>query len=255
MAATDPSDEVEVFPNAPITEAVLEFQVRLEGDPHLGRLSLIQDGIKGRYPQRHDSKIISSGVQLPAGSMTPWATAEARQVGYAFVSADGKQTVQARLNGFGFSRLKPYESWKSFRRDALEMWEHYKKLARPDRITRIGLRYINRLEIPLPISDFSEYILTKLDIAPGLPNAVSAIALQAVIRDADSGAGVIINESIDPNSASTTHLPLIFDIDAFKEVDLPHDSPDIWKIVATLRRLKDDFFFKSFTEKAKELFR
>lgn len=255
MAGGEQSDEVELFPNAPITEAVLEFQLRLEGDPHLGRLAVIQDTIKGSYPTRRDSKILSAGVQLPAGSMTPWANAEAKQVGYAFLSADGKQTIQARLNAFGFSRLKPYESWKSFRRDAHEMWEHYKKIARPERITRIGLRYINRIEIPLPIKDFSEYLLTKLDIASGLPNAISAMALQAVLRDADTGAGVILNQSIDPNNDSSDHLPLVFDIDAFKEVDLPADSGDLWNIVAILRRIKDDFFFKSFTEKAKELFR
>ncbi len=187
--------------------------------------------------------------------MTPWTNAEAKQVGFTFVSADGRQTIQARLNGYGFSRLKPYESWKKFRRDAAEMWEHYKKLALPDRVTRIGLRYINRVEIPLPINDFSEYILTKLDIAPGLPNAISAMVSQAVIRDSATGIGVILNQAIDPNKPSTTHLPLIFDIDAFKEVDLPPDSAELWQIVAMLRRMKDDFFFKSFTEKAKELFR
>lgn len=255
MSQIETGEEVEIFPNAPITEAVLEFQLRLEGDPHLGRLALVQDGILSKYPQRRDTRIVSGGIQLPAGSLTPLASAEAKQTGYQFISADGRQLIQARMNAYGFSRLNPYQSWKSFRREAAELWDHFKKIARPERITRIGLRYINRIEIPLPIDDFGDYVLTKLDIAPGLPSAVSAMAIHAVVRDSTSGAGVIINEAIDQSTTSSTHLPLIFDIDAFKEVDLDPDSVELWKDVGTLRKLKDEFFFKSFTDKAKELFR
>ncbi len=250
---TDP--DIEVFPNAPITEAVLEFQVRLKGDAHLGQLALVQEKVKGRYPQRRESRVLSGGIQLAANSLTPWTSAEAKQVGFTFVSPDGKQILHARLNAFGYSRLKPYASWKEFRREALDLWGHFKSVAQPERVTRVGLRYINRVELPLPINDFADYVLTKLDIAPGLPDAISAMALTAVLNDTNTGSGIILNQSVDPRGPESGKLPLIFDIDAFKETDLDPDGPDLWTLVSELRKLKDDFFFKSFTEKAKELFR
>ena len=246
--------EYETFKNAPITEAVLEFQLRLQGDPHLGRMALVQDGIQDKYPTRKESRFVSAGIQIPAAA-APWTSVETKQVGYTFTAADGRQIVHARLNAYGFSRLKPYTSWKDFRGQARTLWDHFKKIALPDRVTRVGLRYINRIELPLPVAEFKDYILTKPDIAPGLPIMVSAYALQMVIQDAGTGCGVTINQGIDPSCATPKVLPLIFDIDAFKEVDLAAEAQEIWTLVDQLRSLKNEVFFKSLTEKAKELFR
>lgn len=246
--------EYETFKNAPITEAVLEFQLRLQGDAHLGRMALVQDEIAGQYPQRKDSRFVSAGIQVPSAA-APWTSVETKQVGYTFTSPDGKQIVHARINAFGFSRLRPYPSWKDFRGEAQRLWGHFRKVALPERITRVGLRYINRIELPLPVTEFKDYILTKPDIAPGLPSAVSTYALQMVIHDPSSGCGVTIHQTIDPVGTVSKTLPLIFDIDAFKPVDLPADSPEAWTLVEQLRTLKNEVFFKSLTEKAKERFR
>lgn len=246
--------DYETFKNAPITEAVLEFQLQLQGDPHLGRMALVQDGIKGQYPVRKDSRFVSAGIQIPAVA-APWTSVEAKQVGFTFTSSDGKQIVHARINAFGFSRLSPYPSWREFRGESHKVWDHFKNIALPERISRVGLRYINRIELPLPLVDFKEYLLTKPDIATGLPSMVSAYALQMVVHDPGTDCGAVINQAIDPSGATPKSLPIIFDIDAFKVVDFTADSPEIWTLVDQLRILKNEVFFKSLTEKAKELFR
>ena len=63
--------------------------------------------------------------------------------GYLFTSVDGRQVVQARLDGFTFSRLKPYDKWESLRDEARELWQHYVQIASPETVTRVALRYIN----------------------------------------------------------------------------------------------------------------
>ena len=163
--------------------------------------------------------------------------------------------VHARLDAFGFSRLKPYVSWKDFCGQARALWDHFVEIALADRVTRVGLRYINRIELPLPLTDFNDYILTRPNIAPGLPSTVTTYALQMVLQDVQPGCGVTINQGLDPSGATAEMLPLIFDIDAFTDVDLAADDEGVWKLVERLRLVKNEVFFKSLTEKAKELFR
>ena len=40
------------------------------------------------------------------------------QLGFRYTNADRKQVIQAGINGFTFSRLRPYEDWMSLRREA-----------------------------------------------------------------------------------------------------------------------------------------
>jgi hypothetical protein len=72
-------------------------------------------------------------------------------IGWRFVSPDKLHVFQARLNGFTFSRLPPYVDWESFRTEARRLWDLYRAVANPIAPTRIAVRYINRLDLPLPI--------------------------------------------------------------------------------------------------------
>ena len=65
--------------------------------------------------------------------------------------------------------------------------------ARPNRLKRLALRYINRIEIPLPIRDFKDYLLTIPEIAPGLPQALSNFIMRLVIPNPEMEATAVIN--------------------------------------------------------------
>jgi len=49
-------------------------------------------------------------------------------------------------------------------------------------------------------------------------------------------------------------LSLILDIDVFRSKDYLENMDEMWDDFEKLRNLKNEFFFKSITEKAKELF-
>ena len=54
-------------------------------------------------------------------------------------------------------------------------------------------------------------------------------------------------------SFKSGEIPLIFDIDVLKDTDYSKSADQIWSDLEILRNLKNDIFFKSITEKAKEL--
>lgn len=175
--------------------------------------------------------------------------------GYLFRSADGTQAVQALRQGFSFSRFKPYQDWKTFSREARDLWSRFATLTKPDKVTRIGLRYINRIELPLPFNDLKEYLLTVPEIAPGLPQGLSGFFFRTVIPVEAAEAFATITETIAEGDASKGVVPVILDIDVFRMGTFPIVADKLWPRFDPLRELKNDFFFKSLTDKAKDLFK
>lgn len=240
------------FPNAPITEALLDIRVKLPSTIDLRRLETFQDSVKDRYPDRRERSSWQAGFEMKEGSVRV-IEPSGRPDGYLFTSKDGRQIVQARLDGFTFNRLKPYDKWETFRDEARQLWEQYLMVATPEIVSRVALRYINRLNLPLPLKDFKEYILTTPEIASNLPQGLSGFFMRLVIPQEKSKSTAIVTETIEPPQEN--RLPLIFDIDVFREAPFDPTGLEIWEGMEQLRQLKNEIFFNSVTEKAKELFK
>lgn len=242
-----------VFPNAPITEALLDIRAVLPQEIDLKKLLAFQDSIKEIFPEKQERVSFEAGFQISQEGTTILPTSK-KPDGYFFRSSIENKIVQVRLDGFTFNKLKPYGKWQVFRDEARELWELYCQTANPFKITRLGLRYINRIEIPLPISDFKEYILTTPEIAPKLPQALEHFFIQLVIPNPDILAKAIITQTMQP-PVNNQILPLILDIDVFHEAEYPVDKPEIWDVFEKLCIFKNEIFFSSITDKAKELFK
>ena len=243
--------EYEVFKNAPITEAVLEVVVNPSEGAKFENLMRFHGPIKARFPKVEHSKEVRGGFKFGAETAS---FVEEKPVGFLFRSHQENKVVQARINGFAFSKLKPYENWESFRSEAHDLWRSYAKIVKPMKIARISVRYINRIEIPLHLKDFTEYILTHLQIAPNLPQAISQFFIRFEIPNAEIPATAIIIQTIE-KPTDQNRLPLIFDIDVLRENEYPVDSSEVWTDFEKLHVFKNEIFFQSITDKTKELFR
>ena len=165
--------------------------------------------------------------------------------------------MQVRTDAFTFSKLKPYENWKVFVSEAKDLWSKYCDLTKPKKITRLGLRYINRICLPLPIKSFKEFIRIIPEAPKGIPKGVSEIFLRMVLRFQGEGweDKAIITETIEPVSEDSKVLPFILDIDVYNLGDYSVEDSLIWKIFERLRVNKNILFFNGTTPKAKEMFR
>ena len=245
--------EFPVFPHAPITEALLDIRADLPKEVNLERLETFYNNIKERFFEKHERVSFQTGFKFsPEGPLS--LPTSSMPDGYIFKSPNENKIVQVRLDGFTFNKLKPYENWKIFCLEAHEHWDHYLQLTSPIKITRIALRYINRIEIPLPIKDFKEYILTFPKIAPKLPKALNHFFMQLVIPNTDIQATAIITQTIE--TPMKNRLPLILDIDVFRETSYNINNKDeMWDEFQKLRKFKNEIFFKNITKKTEELFK
>jgi uncharacterized protein (TIGR04255 family) len=120
----------EVFKNAPITEAVLEVVVLpLEGTKPES-LIRFHEPIKERFPKIEQGKEFRGGFKIGVGSAS---FVEEKPIGFLLRSHQENKVIQARVNGFAFSKLKPYENWESFRSEAKDHGDRMLKLPRPRR--------------------------------------------------------------------------------------------------------------------------
>ena len=78
--------------------------------------------------------------------------------------------------------------------------------------------------------------------------------MQLTIPNPDIEANAIINETIE-NVSNSQRLPLIFDIDVFREVNIVENKQEIWATFDQLRDFKNEIFFNSITDKTRELFK
>lgn len=146
-----------VYPNAPIREAIIDIRVAEIPQADLPKLKGLFDSVREDYPDVDDYHMFTGEVQIGATIST---SATSKQAGYLFFSEDKKNIFQARNDGFTLSRFNPYQKWADFSKEAKRLWAIYAQISDALQITRIAVRFVNRIDIPQPVNDFGEYFRT-----------------------------------------------------------------------------------------------
>jgi uncharacterized protein (TIGR04255 family) len=250
---TEINTDESVYQKAPIREAMFDIRVRFDQPVSLPELKALSAAVKENYPRTQSRVSFESNVSLPDPKKAPITTATPpKEDGYLHFSADGKQVFQARVDGFTFNRIYPYDRWATFSAEAKKLWNIYEKVGGTGKITRIALRYINAIPLPIPCK-IEDYIRTTPTISPDLPQDIQNFFMRLVLPfPAINAFGLVIATMEQPHEG---RLPLIFDIDVFKNIELDFHDDSVWKHFSDLRDLKNLIFEKSTTATAKELFK
>ena len=212
----------------------------------------IYESIKEQYPEKQERRVAQ--VRLEAKAEEIVKSLSAKINGYRYVSSDKRQILQTRLDGFTFSRLHPYIKWEELRDEAYRLWQLYKDITSPESITRVAVRYINNLKIPMPIRDFSDYLTAPPIVPEGLPQGVGSFLSRVVIHESSVGANAIITQAL-VEQVVTDVAPIILDIDVFKLQPKGIEEKDAWEIIEKLRHFKNKVFFSSITDNLKEIYK
>jgi len=239
------------YPKAPITEAVIDLRVELPSEVSAGSLERAHNGEETRYPIVEP--LMSNVGQMVFGPQAS-ASASSTPTGFLFRSDDKKQIYQARLDGFTMSCLAPYKHWEEFRSEGQRLWNIYRSVTQPAKVVRMAVRYINRINIPLPVNDFGEYLRTVPQVSADLPQGLAGYFMQLMLPLPDIKGYALINETIiDP--ASPNVVSIVLDIDIFRTDDLPSAEKDLWTLLEQFRHVKNNVFEACITDKARGLFR
>jgi uncharacterized protein (TIGR04255 family) len=238
------------YDKAPIKEAIID--IRIEDSPSLTVANFEKAEVSPPRGYAERRKVMIGHLQgrLEAGVLT--ATAKQDQVGYAFVGAEGKHVVQFGVNGFTFSRLAPYQTWEQLRNEAKTLWESYRQIVGALPVVRVGLRYVNQLDLPMPIRDFRDFIRFYPEVSADLSQDLAGFFLQVQVPQEDLGAMLILNEAMVPPSGPGV-VSVVLDIDVFKQGLKLESDGEVWSILEAFRLKKNLVFEGCITNRTREL--
>jgi uncharacterized protein (TIGR04255 family) len=241
------------YRNPPIQEAILDVFTELPADLDLAALAGFGEKMAPKYSSRKPRHSITSKFQFnPEEAELNTAAASVIHSGYIFRTPSADKAVQARLDGYTFNRLAVYDSWHYFSSEARALWDNYVMYCRPTSVKGIGLRFLNRIELPIGVGGFQDYC-TLFPSSTAMPKQLSQYSLHyAAPSQLPSGGLSVVTVTLLPPTSKAS--PLLVDINVrFEFQNTPTASFD-WQIFESLREEKNLLFEKSITDKARALF-
>jgi uncharacterized protein (TIGR04255 family) len=239
--------------NPPITEALVD--IRFVGDqPDEERLEPLKRQMADRYPQLEIRRALRADFTVGKAGALKGDTQDLGFHGLYFKSRDETSLVQFRRDGFTYNRLQPYTDAPTIFSEALDLWVRYAELVAPVAVSRLALRYINKLNLPLNHQDD----LTRFLLAPPmLPEGLDASVTDFTTRIAAHGKrGIvaIVTQKLGNPPEAGGPVPLILDLDVFKINAIETDRAHLLDHLEELRSVKNLAFFGSITEDAVKLY-
>lgn len=245
-------NEADPYPHPPIIEALFDIQVELPKKVTVTDLERLSFDISDQYPIKHTRKRFEGKFEL-IGNRSATESIDFGIDGFINWSSDKKQVVQFRLDGFTFSRLKPYAGWNSHFPEVIRNWNLYAEKLSPMRVKRVTVRFINTIEIPsgkLALNDyFVNFPQTPLKNSI-LNNFFNRVELSVTDYDAEA----VITQTLAQSNNPTT-IPVIFDLEVFKAISYQPDTKTLSEVFEALRDIKNDIFKNCLTPKTKDLFK
>jgi uncharacterized protein (TIGR04255 family) len=237
------------YKRPPITEAVIEFR--------FAQPLALPDMEKARHDFAREfpavSRLENFEVQVTDQPVSPSVKLTA---GYRMHSNDGTEIISITVFAVSFSRLAPYNGWEAFSESALGVYKRFRSLVGYTQIGRIGVRYVNRLDIPVANPNVPVRLEHYITIQPeypenGLP-ALQTFAVQGVFK-IESGYLVTINVASVPPPLPR-FMSILLDIDLGAADNVPQKTDDMRDLINTMRDEKNRIFELCITDETRETF-
>jgi uncharacterized protein (TIGR04255 family) len=205
------------------------------------------------YPQEETLSAINVAINTTGGAMTVQQHAQ----GYRVRSIDQADIVVIFPDGIAASRVPPYPGWEHLRERARAAWAEWRRSVTSSAPKRIGIRYINRLDVPIEeaeIIDIDDYLRFSPRIPDFSKRPLNGFWVQATRpTDVEHWSATITSYLLSPPPL-INHVSLVLDIDVFRTEQVPHRDADLWNCIDPVRELKNAIFEACITDQARKLF-
>jgi uncharacterized protein (TIGR04255 family) len=161
------------YPKAPVTEAVIQINVATDVP------TAVQQDLVGRLSRFYtrSGNLASFEVQIDGTGGT--AKLAQQPNGFRLNTDDQADVALIFPNGLATARLAPYPGWEALRDRARANWAEWRRVSNARQPTRIGVRYVNRIDIPIEGLGGKIGLDKYLEFRPLVPNVVK-IPFQAL---------------------------------------------------------------------------
>lgn len=239
-----------LYHSPPIVEAVCEFQFA-ERDWDMTVLGLMYQEIREQFPLKRQLQGIEWELQAEKGQINQRVAGASPRM--QFLRSDERALIQVGPGLLSINHLNPYPHWGVFRQMIFDTLSAYRRVAQPTSPKRIGLRYINRIDLPDDTTQISNYLRIGPQLPPGVRNEISSLVLRVEVPHLDDNGALLLTLASVPEQAVGKHS-IVLDLD-FITVGtggLSFDVAEQW--VETAHTRIEDTFEACLTDKLREVF-
>lgn len=179
-----------------------------------------------------------------------------QQEGYTLqCENDCNNLIQVFPTHLSYHNFNKYAGWSSMYSELEQIWKLFSGSVGSNNISRLNVRYINQIELPLPLTNgFGDYITLLPVIPSNLNQSVNNFFMQVNIPDALNQMHGTITETILPNTQNKNSLNFLIDLSVLKQGPFDCNDSEIWNWLTKMREFKNELFFSCITEKTENLF-
>jgi uncharacterized protein (TIGR04255 family) len=199
-----------VYENPPLVEVVCDFRFEPSQPWDWTIPGLIYDRVKSEYPHKRQQNIVE--VEFKAEQEEIAQRIKGGVARMQFLRSDERALLQVGPDLLTVNHLKPYPSWTAFKEMIVRALKVYREVAAPKGIRRIGLRYINKIEIPKTRVEIEDYLLAVPQVPEAVPQ-VFARFVQRVEIMFEQANGLLILQTGSVQQEAGTETAFMLDLD------------------------------------------
>jgi len=157
------------YRNPPIMEVVCEFRFPIETPWDITIPGLLYEKVKEKFPHREPRIIQHMEIKQARREVEHKFHTEER---IFFFDSSKKTFIQAGHRILSINRLRPYISWNEFKPNIEKAFTSLLDIVNVKNLQRIGLRYINKIEIPKTSVDLETYFEFRPFLGSKLPQNI-----------------------------------------------------------------------------------
>jgi uncharacterized protein (TIGR04255 family) len=239
------------YPRAPIIEAVIQLRVATDVVTRLREK--VAKKLGGAYPHSQPWHEIEVVLDNTGGQVGVSRNSE----GFRLANDDQTEVLIINNRGITAARLAPYNGWPALRSRAEIAWQAWRDLTPGHAIERLGIRMINRIDIPTkpdPVWQLEEY-LRLYPVLPTLTHApMNNYMVQVSIPTFEPLWSATLTSTILQPPPMPGYNSVLLDIDVSRTIDIPRNDAQLWPVIDHARTIKNDLFERCITDATRKLF-
>ena len=174
----------------PIVEALVDLRASIPGD--LATFSALANQLKDKFPNLEERRQFEGKFEITGDDVQP-QVAPPKFAGVRVANKDKTIYAQFRPDGFTLNNVKGYIGGNQLIDNALALWTLLVEHTKTEKVSRAGLHYINRLDLPFrPGDKFGRYFQSLPRLPKGSPQAVSEFLSRIVSHDINQKTTAIV---------------------------------------------------------------
>ena len=240
------------YPRPPILEAVIG--ITFEQPLKEAALATADRRFEKIYASHQDNAHLNLRMNtfMGANNLPVIDTQGQRVAGHRRMSPGNDEVAVLMPDSLTVSQLAPYHGWAAFMARFKRDLHLYKRPGVHRAISRVGLRYINRIDVQITgnVVELENY----LNLYPRVPDAmgpIAAYAMQTTFALENIGCIATLNSTPVP-SPTLHHTSFMMDIDVYKSSELPVGDDALFALLEQMRAEKNRIFEACITQRARE---